>query len=347
MRILILNVQAPYVRGGAEILAEALQIKLREKGHDAEVVRIPFKWYPPENILHHILSCRLMRPWSVDADLAIALKFPAYLIPFRTKRIWLLHQFRQAYELWGTAYQDLPSTPQGERVRDMIRRADERYLPEASKIFTNSAIVAQRLLRYNGIKADGILYPPLLNPAAFVPGDYGDYFFYPSRVVPAKRQLLAVEAMQHVPASMELVLAGAAEDDAFPAAVHRRIAELGLQDRVRWLGWITDAEKARLISGARAVLYVPYDEDSYGFVSLEAFHAAKPVVTLSDSGGTAELVSNGVNGFIASPTAEALGQALTALAAGTNLARNLGQNARDTVSRRNITWDAVTEALLS
>jgi glycosyltransferase involved in cell wall biosynthesis len=347
VRILILNVQAPYVRGGAEILADALVVKLRERGHDTEVVRIPFKWYPPENIPLHMLACLLMKPWSVDADLAIALKFPAYLIPFRNKRVWLLHQFRQAYELWGTPYQDLPNTPQGERIRDMVRRADDRYLPEASKIFTNSAIVAQRLLRYNGIRADGILYPPLLNPAAFTRGEFGNYFFYPSRVVSAKRQLLAVEAMKYVPSSMQLVLAGPAEDDAYVAELRHRIVDLGLQDRVRWLGWIRDEEKAHLMSGARAIIYVPFDEDSYGFVSLEAFHSAKPVVTMSDSGGTTELVTDGFNGYVVSPTAEALGHALTALGNGTSLARQLGQNAWDTLGSRRINWDTVLDGLLA
>lgn len=341
-----MNVQAPYVRGGAEILADALQTKLRERGHSAEVVRIPFKWYPPENIALHMLACRLMRPWSVDADLAIALKFPAYLIPFRNKRVWLLHQFRQAYELWGTPYQDLPATPEGERIRDMVREADDRYLPEASKIFTNSAIVAQRLMQYNGIKADGILYPPLLNPAEFTRGDSGSYFFYPSRLVPTKRQLLVVEAMQFVPTSMQLILAGQPEDEVYLAALQRRIAELGLQGRVQWLGWIQDKEKAQLISGARAVVYAPFDEDSYGFVSLEAFHAAKPVVTLTDSGGTTELVTDSVSGFVVSPTAEALGYALTKLADAPGLAREMGENAWATLGSRRISWEAVFEALL-
>ena len=46
------------------------------------------------------------------------------------------------------------------------------------------------------------------------------------------------------------------------------------------------------------MVYLPFGEDSYGYVTLEAFHARKPVVTLSDSGGTLELVRDRRNGLV-------------------------------------------------
>ncbi len=53
------------------------------------------------------------------------------------------------------------------------------------------------------------------------------------------------------------------------------IARHGLSDRVELIPrWISEEEKADLISRSLAVLYLPYLEDSYGYVTLEVFHAA-------------------------------------------------------------------------
>src|SRR4051812_7859913 len=100
MRIVVLNVQAPFIKGGAEYLAESLRRRLAMQGHEVEVIRLPFKWYPPQQIVEHIIGYRFIKLQAGDPDLVIALKFPAYIVPFPNKKVWLLHQFRQAYELW-------------------------------------------------------------------------------------------------------------------------------------------------------------------------------------------------------------------------------------------------------
>jgi hypothetical protein len=61
---------------------------LRSLGHEAEIVAIPFKWYPPERILAQVLACRLLDlSESGGSPIArvIGLKFPVYLIPTGTK----------------------------------------------------------------------------------------------------------------------------------------------------------------------------------------------------------------------------------------------------------------------
>ena len=84
MRIVIATVQVPFVRGGAEVLAEGLREVLHAQGHEAEIVTMPFKWYPPERILDQVLICRLLdltESCGTAVDRVIGLKFPAYLIP--------------------------------------------------------------------------------------------------------------------------------------------------------------------------------------------------------------------------------------------------------------------------
>ena len=57
-----------------------------------------------------------------------------------------------------------------------------------------------------------------------------------------------------------------------------------------------DERLIELYANALAVVYAPIDED-YGYVTLQAFLAGKPVITSSDSGGVLEWVEDGVTGW--------------------------------------------------
>ena len=70
--------------------------------------------------------------------------------------------------------------------------------------------------------------------------------------------------------------------------------------------------------------FPPLQED-YGFVTVEAFASRKAVVTCADSGGPAELVANGVNGFVCDPRPESLAVALRKLTDDAALAERMGQ----------------------
>ena len=87
----------------------------------------------------------------------------------------------------------------------------------------------------------------------------------------------------------------------------------------------------------------PYQED-YGYVTLEAFLARKPVVTASDSGGTLEFVADGVNGYVCDPTPDALAAAVNRLGADPALAAALGDRGYGVAA--GITWDHVVDRLV-
>jgi glycosyltransferase involved in cell wall biosynthesis len=342
VRIAIVSNQAPFIRGGAELLAEWLADRFRREDHDAEVIRIPFAWNPAERVVDSMLAARLIR--IPNADRVVALKFPAYLVPHDDKVLWLLHQFRQVYDLWGTPYQDIPNTPTGHRVRDAVVAADNHHLREVRQIFTNSTIVGERLHSHNGI-ASTVLYPPLAEPHAYRCDGYGDYVFYPSRINAAKRQVLAVRAMAKVKGAGRLVIAGPPDSDAALAEVREEIAAGHLERRVTLLpGWMDEAEKRELIARARAIVYIPVGEDSYGYVSLEAFESRKPVLTLADCGGVLELVVDEVNGIVAYST-ELLGQAIQRVLDDEATARRMGEAGHECLREMNISWDHVISSL--
>src|SRR6202165_5999344 len=163
MRILIATVHVPFIRGGAEVHAEGLRDALRAAGHETEIIAVPFKWYPPERIPDHMLACRLLDVTEVmgtPVDLLIGLRFPAYLIPHPNKVLWILHQFRTAYELWDHPLGDLISSRNGLKVRDAIRRADRQFIAQARLVFANSANVAARLKYFCDIEATPLYHPP-------------------------------------------------------------------------------------------------------------------------------------------------------------------------------------------
>ena len=164
MKVAVVTNQAPFVRGGAELLAEWLADNLEARGHEAQIVRVPFRWYPPERILEHVVAARLLRLDGVDR--VVAMKFPAYFVRHHSKVLWLVHQFRQAYDLLGTEYQELAETPEGRRVREAIVNADAAFLPEAERIYTNSDVTSARLKEFNGLDSE-VLYPPLAEPDGF------------------------------------------------------------------------------------------------------------------------------------------------------------------------------------
>src|SRR5437870_12636751 len=102
MRIAVCAPQVPFTRGGAEIFADDLVAELRERGHETDLVTVPFKWYPGERVLTQAFLWRLLDLDEAEGrriDLVIATKFPSYCIRHPNKIAWVLHQFRQAYEL--------------------------------------------------------------------------------------------------------------------------------------------------------------------------------------------------------------------------------------------------------
>lgn len=343
MKIALLNTWVPFVRGGAEYLADALAAKLAEYGHEAVLIRIPFTWDPLSRITEHMLACRLMKLPEVDR--VIAFKFPAYYVPHPRKVLWLLHQFRQAYDLYDEPG-GLPHTAEGRDVRSRIIRADNSFLPECRSIFANSHVTADRLDRFNKLQAT-ILYPPLLRHDHLSCTEYGDYVFVPGRINETKRQYLAVNSIQYCKSNAKLVIAGSPESTHDAERIRSIVRANRCQDKIHFIDrFISEEEKAELFNRALACIYIPYDEDSYGYVTLESYHSRKPVITCTDSGGIQLLVKDNLTGFVVNPTPEAIAAGIDRLFEDKALTRRMGEAGYDLVRSLNITWDRVMECLI-
>lgn len=341
--VLVCETQVPFVRGGAELLVRQLVDELRARGFETDRVSLPFKWYPKDEILAHAAAWRLLdlsESNSRPVDLVIGTKFPSYFARHPRKVCWLVHQHRAAYELAGTIYSDFGHDERDVGLKERLMALDEQMLGECVGRYTISRTVTDRLQRFNGLDSTPLYHPPLLAPR-LAPGEYGPYVLSVSRLEGNKRVDLIVRAMAHAPAPLSLVVVG---EGSHRALIERAAEEAGVTERVRFTGAVDNEALVALYRDALALAYVPFDED-YGLATLEAFLAAKPVVTARDSGGTLEFVQDDVTGVVVEPEAAAIGDALARLDADRGRARRLGEAGREVASA--ITWDSVIAHLVS
>jgi glycosyltransferase involved in cell wall biosynthesis len=297
MRIAVCAPQVPFERGGTEILVETLSEQLRSRNHDVELVRIPFKWYPGARPLREALLWRLVDLEEAQGrpiEIVIATKFPSYAIRHPNKVVWLVHQFRQAYELDRTELGQFGEDPFDRATARAIQRLDRTTLGEARRLFAISRNVAKRLHRSTGLDAEVLLPPP--QQLDYRSSDLGTFILSVGRLDRSKRVDLLLEAAA-LDNTIRVVVAGEGPD-------RERLEELseqhGLDGRVTFAGRVSENELVDLYADCLAVFYAPVDED-LGLVPYEAFLSEKPVVTTRDAGGPLEVVVDRENGIVCEP----------------------------------------------
>jgi len=338
MRVVVCRPQVPFVRGGAELVTDRLVEELRVRGHEAETVSIPFKWYPGTRVLDQAFLWRLVDLTEADGrpiDRVIATKFPSYCVRHPNKVAWVLHQFRQAYDYDRTELGQFSESPEDRATIRALQRLDRVALGEARRVFATSRNVAERLQRSVGVAAEVLPHPPQELPYRTAPGE--GFVLSVNRLDRAKRIDLLVEAALAEP-SLRVVIAGEGPD-------RERLERLanGVNGRVTFAGRVDDPTLADLYARCSAVYYAPVDED-FGMVPYEAFLSEKPVVTTTDAGGPLEIVRDRATGLVVAPDAAALARACAYMTAHEDEAAAWGRAGKAAAQR--VTWDACVDALL-
>lgn len=340
--VLICAAQAPFITGGAEVLVRELRENLERRGFRADVACVPFNAYPPSEVVRQALAWRLLdvtESVGEKVDLVIATKFPSYVAEHPHKVPWLFHQYREAYDLFGSRLGSLSDTPEDRQIREAIRTLDHTSLRECRKIYTISRNVADRLLRYNHLEGTP-LHPPPRHLGRYRNEGYGDFLLYAGRLESIKRPSLMVDSVAKARSGARLKIAGAGT---LEGELGRQIERAGLADRVELLGFVSDDELLDLYARCRASLYVPVDED-YGYVTVESFLSGKPVITSTDAGGVLEFVEDSVNGTIAAAEPAALADAIDRLwALPETRLEEMGREGHGRV--QHISWDRVIDRL--
>ncbi|HEY3381471.1 MAG TPA: glycosyltransferase family 4 protein [Vicinamibacterales bacterium] len=343
-RIAVVTSGQPFGGGGHLVIVQSLVQALREAGHEAEAVTTPQNRFGRQ-------AGAYGAAWFTDLGMAqdgrpidqvISFRYPSYAVRHDAHVCWLNHRMREYYDLWPALRATL--TPL-QRVKEAIRRrlihAADGYLlrHNVRRLFAQSRTIQERLQRMGGIRAD-VLYPPP-PPRPYRCDGYGDYIFAVSRLTPLKRLDLLVRALARPEAAaVRCVIAG---DGEMRGDLRQLVTTLGLERRVTLAGAVDAGQLVEHLARCRAVCF-PAKAEDFGFVTVEAFAARKPVVTCTDSGGPAELVHDGVEGFVTAPAPEALASALARLAADETLAARLGAAGADTLAT--LTWPRVVERLV-
>jgi glycosyltransferase involved in cell wall biosynthesis len=346
MKVALVSSMIPFIPGGAKNIVAWLAHALEDAGHEVEVIDLPFN-ERPERVVRQLAAFRMI-DLTDQADLVVCFRPPSYLVRHPRKVLWFIHHIRPYYDLWESdQYRGFGDTLISRARRDVIRRADDRAFAEAERIFTNSRVMSERLRTFNGVDSE-VLYPPVENPEGFVNTGYGDEIVAVARLEPQKRQHLLVEALGLTRTPVSLRLIGKGSNPDYARSMRARADELGVGDRLVVSDqFVEEDEKRALIGAALATAYIPVDEDSYGYASLESAHAAKAIITTTDSGGVLEFVQDGRNGYIREPDAAALAATMDQLWNDRDLAARLGEAAGDRLGELDISWKNVVERITS
>ena len=340
MRIAVCRPQVPFAHGGAEIFTDTLAAQLRARGHEADVVSVPFKWYPGARVLTQAFLWRLLDLEESDGrpiDLVVGTKFPSYLVRHPNKRVWLVHQFRQAYELDRTELGQFSESPEDRAVRRRIQELDRVALGEATRLFATSGNVAGRLERSTGLIAEVLPHPP--QPLDYRSEASEGFVLSAGRLDRAKRVDLLLEAAALEP-GLDVVVVGDGPDRERLEGIAR---ERGLNGRVRFEGRVSGERLAELYARCGSVYYAPVDED-FGMGPYESFLSSKPVITTADAGGPLDVVHDRETGLVVAPEASEVARAAAWLRDHADEAVSFGRRGKALADE--VTWDRAIERLL-
>jgi glycosyltransferase involved in cell wall biosynthesis len=146
------------------------------------------------------------------------------------------------------------------------------------------------------------------------------------RLIPIKGHLVLLRALAQARARVPGVVLDVAGRGPLEPALRSFARELGIADAVRFLGFVSPIQRA--VEEA-AIVVVPSLGEGFGMVALEAMERARPVIA-SAVGGLPEIVADGETGLVVEPgDAEALADAIVALAGDLDRAGAMGRAGRE------------------
>ncbi len=301
---------------------------------------MPYKWHPENSLYDSMLMWRMLDITESNGgkiDLVIGTKFPSYGAIHSNKVAWVIHQFRQVYDLFKTSH-GLSHAEHGIEMKKRVENFDEISMGECKNIFTISNNVSARLLKYNGINSKPLYHPPSM-AGRYICEDYSDYILSVGRLDRLKRNELLLRSLCYCDKKIKVKIVGRGPEmeNLKDLAVEYKVAK-----RVEFMGFVSNDDLLQLYSNAFAVFFAPVDED-YGYVTLESFFSRKPIVTCKDSGGVLEFVEDGANGYVCGSSPQEIGAAINELYCEKNKCKILGEMGYDKV--KDITWDNVIERL--
>ena len=353
MRVVVVSGIWPPDPGGPASHAPALADFLAERGHTVEVVTTaeadpapcayPVQWASRRSSLRHLRATLLVRKAARRADVVYATSMIRRAAigsrlarrPFVVKLVSdeVFERAARSGRYVGTL-DEFQRDEGGVRTR-FLRATRTAALRRAQHVFCPSAYLREVALRW-GLDANRVSVLP--NPAPELPelppreelraefGLDGNALVFAGRLGPQKALGVALHALVDVP-GVTLAVAG---DGPERAALERRVGELGLDDRISFLGSIPRGQVLRLFRAADASVLSSAWEN-FPHTVVEALAAGCPVIATA-VGGVPEVVRDGENGLLVAPgDPTALGVAIARFFADGNLRARLAEAAPPSV----------------
>ncbi len=309
--------------GGSGVLATELGLQLAERGHEVHFItrESPFRlrgfvenvflhlvepvYYPLFQEPPHTLSlASKMAETAASYDLEVLhvhYAIPHAITAYLAKQMLHPRPLGVVTTLHGTDITLVGNQPMFQRitrfgidVSDRVTAVSHFLRAETLRTFE-----VRREVRVIHNFVDCDRFRPIANECLRRRFAQDDEFLlmHASNFRPVKNIRTLLEVFHRVQSELpaKLVLIGEGPDITF---AKRRIEELGMQDRVVFLG---NQECIEELLPLADLFLLPSHHESFGLVALEAM-ACGTVVIATAVGGTREVVDDGVNGFVRDPT---------------------------------------------
>jgi glycosyltransferase involved in cell wall biosynthesis len=247
-------------------------------------------------------------------------------------------------------------TPHGMLVRDIIRRksrwlkaawvalVERRTLEQAARLHVTARSEAHELRAQKFLRAPIVMIPNGVaipdEPASLSQGPFKDlpprYALFLSRISWKKGLDRLLEAWKAVP-DLPLVIAGN-DDEGYRPKLEALARELGIAERVLFVGPVKDDDKWALYAHAEVFVLPSYSEN-FGIVVAEAMAMGCPVIVTPDV-GAGELVAQAGAGVISSGEPVELAAAVRQLLADPGARRRQGHAGRE-FARTQLSWEGI------
>lgn len=370
MRILhVVPSYLPAVRyGGPIVSVHALCAALARRGHEVHVFTtnvdgsgdsdvpldrpvmmdgVNVHYFPSKTLRRLYYSPRMAA--AIDAQLATF-----DLVHLHSVFLWPTWAAARVARKTGRPY---VISPRGMLVGDLIRSRsrwiktlwialiEKKNLRRAAAIHSTSKIETEEMLALDLKLAsrpfeipNGVNLPELdlRDPESME----APYVLALGRISWKKRLELTLEAVAKVP-ELNLVIAGADDEGILPA-IRARAANLGIENRIRFVGSVSGMEKEKLLQQSLALMITSISEN-FGNVVLESMAAARPVLCVPQV-GAAEIVTSANAGAVVEPDADQLATVLRRWLQDPALAESLGKSGRQWVELQ-YSWDTIAERM--
>ncbi len=223
-------------------------------------------------------------------------------------------------------------------VRLFRTKRNQRLFSRQSQLNTQSPYMRERIEQALGGKVKVGVIPvsaPPIEP--YQPPQNDRHFIFVGRLHQTKGPQIAIEAMQSLPADSTLDIVGTGNME---PALRADVKRLGLEERVRFSGYLRGDDLRRKFNEAAALVFPAIQPENCPLVVQEAMAYGRPVVA-TRTGGIPDLVTDGVEGFLMpAPDPRACADAMKRLLDDPEGAREMGRRgiARMSEERFSTAW---------